>query len=341
LTLNGRSQRIAVLVDREGMGDVILKAPFLRALRRAFPDHAVWWIATHQTAMADELRPLFVADVTEVITHAALDGAPLPLLKRLRALGEFDLVFDSRTKMSTVALARLGLRPRGFYCCLPGQILCDGERRLARPRPRHIAQRMLAMLACAIGRTPEPPTWLEASAEARDAALRVLPDGRTYVGIAPGSRQPNKNWPIGRFRAVAQGLVAQGVTPVFLLGPKEAELAAELGAAQGAIMLTADSDPGPPGQALDQLIARGQRLAALLANDNGVGHLLGASGVPVVSLFGPTDPRRWAPVAPANVILEARKFGRERDIAAIPADAVLAAVMTILERDQIPPAMKS
>ena len=287
------------------------------------------------------MRPLFAADVAEVITHAGLDGAPLPLLKRLRALGEFDLVFDSRTKMSTVALARFGLRPRGFYCCLPGQILCDGDTRLARPRPRHIAQRMLAMLACATGRPADAPTWLEASAEARDAAQRVLPDGPTYVGIAPGSRQPNKNWPIEWFRAVAEGLVPRGVTPVFLLGPKEIELAAELGTAQGAVVLIADSDPGPPGQALDQLIARGQRLAALLANDNGVGHLLGASGVPVVSLFGPTDPRRWAPVAPANVILEARSFGGDRDIAAIPPDAVLEAVMTILKRDQVPPAMKS
>jgi len=330
-----------VLVDREGMGDVILKAPFLRALRRAFPDHAVWWIATHQTAMADELRPLFAADVAQVIAHAGLDGAPLPLLKRLRALGDFDLVFDSRTKMSTVALARLGLRHRGFYCCLPGQILCDGETRLARPRPRHIAQRMLAMLACATRRTADAPTWLEASSGARDEALRLLPEGPSYVGIAPGSRQPNKNWPIERFAAVAQGLVARDVTPVFLLGPKETELAAELQSAQGAIVLMADSDGERPGEALDQLIARGQRLAALLANDNGVGHLLGASGVPVVSLFGPTDPKRWAPVAPANVILEARSFGGERDMTTIPTDAALAAVMTILKRDQVPPAMKS
>ena len=38
---------IAVLVDREGLGDVMLKTPFLRALRRAFPEHPVWWIATH------------------------------------------------------------------------------------------------------------------------------------------------------------------------------------------------------------------------------------------------------------------------------------------------------
>jgi len=337
-----------VLVDREGMGDVILKAPFLRALRRAFPDHAVWWIATHQTAMADELRPLFASDVAEVITHAALDGAPLPLLKRLRALGAFDLVFDSRTKMSTVALARLGLRHRGFYCCLPGQILCDGETRLARPRPGHIAQRMLAMLACAIGRTPDAPARLEASAESRDEAFGLLPDGPTYVGIAPGSRQPDKNWPIARFHAVARGLVARGLTPVFLLGPKETQVAADLGDTPGCVVLVAESQNPRPGQALDRLIARGQRLSALLANDNGVGHLLGAAGVPVVSLFGPTDPRRWAPVAPANVILEARSFDGDRDIAAIPADAALQAVMTILGRGearagaaQVPPAMKS
>jgi ADP-heptose:LPS heptosyltransferase len=330
--LSGAAPRIAVLVDREGMGDVILKAPFLRALRRAFPDHAVWWIAHHQSAMADELRPLFAADVAEVITHAGLDGAPLPLLRRLRALGRFDMVFDSRTKISTVALARLGLAARAFYCCLPGQILCDGDVRLARPRPRHIARRMLSMVACASGRAPDPPSWLEASAEARDEARALLPDGPTYVGIAPGSRQPNKNWPIERFLAVASELVAKGVTPVFLLGPKETQLADSIDTAQGVRVVMAESGPQRPGAALDRLIARGRRLSALLANDNGVGHLLGASGTPVVSLFGPTDPRRWAPVAPANVILEAKSFGGSRDIAAIPEAAVVQAVLAILER---------
>src|SRR5580704_1420886 len=118
---------IAVLVDREGLGDVMLKTPFLRALRRAFPDHPVWWIATHQTSMADDLRPMFQADVARVIPHAALDGSPRPLLQRLHALPPFERVFDSRTKVSTVALARFGLTHRGFYCCLPGYILCGGR----------------------------------------------------------------------------------------------------------------------------------------------------------------------------------------------------------------------
>ena len=74
---------IAVLVDREGLGDVMLKTPFLRALRRAFPDREVWWIATHQSAMT-ELRDLLAPAVANVITHAALDGPIGPLLRRLR-----------------------------------------------------------------------------------------------------------------------------------------------------------------------------------------------------------------------------------------------------------------
>src|ERR1700761_3053868 len=186
---------IAVLVDREGLGDVTLKAPFLRALRRAFPEHEVWWIATHQSSMEDECRPMFANDVAKVITHAALDGPTGPLLKRLRALPPFERVFDSRTKISTVALARFGLRHRGFHCCLPGYLLCDG-RPTSRRRPRHIAERMLSLIPCATGRPADASGRLEASAASQATALERLPAGPTYVGIAPGSPQTNKNWPL-------------------------------------------------------------------------------------------------------------------------------------------------
>src|SRR5215469_1112252 len=65
---------IAVLVDREGLGDVMLKRPMLVGLRRAFPEHDLWWIAVHQSSMEDDLRPLFAADVARVITHLPMEG---------------------------------------------------------------------------------------------------------------------------------------------------------------------------------------------------------------------------------------------------------------------------
>jgi ADP-heptose:LPS heptosyltransferase len=328
----GDRRPIAVLVDREGLGDVMLKAPFLRALRRAFPEHEVWWIATHQSSMADECRPMFERDVARVITQAALDGPSGPLLKRLRALPPFERVFDSRTKISTVALARLGLTHRGFYCCLPGYILCDGRLPTWRRRPRHIAERMLSLIPCASGRPANAAGRLEASSASREEAMRRLPGGPTYLGIAPGSRQADKNWPLERFCEVARALLARGVTPVFLLGPQEGDVEARIReAAPGALVLRADP-AATPGASLDLLLAEGQRFAALLANDNGVGHLLGGAGVPVVSLFGPTDPARWAPVAPANSILKASDFGGGNAIEAIPVEPVVDAVMAMLAR---------
>src|SRR5580698_573791 len=197
---------IAVLVDREGLGDVMLKTPFLRALRRAFPDREVWWISTHQSAM-EELRDLLAPAVANVITHAALDGPVGPLLQRLRALPPFELVFDSRTKVSTVAITRFALTHRGFYCCLPGYVLCDGRPQSGRSRPRHIGERMLSLVGCATGRAPDGSGQLEASAEAEALARELLPDGGRYVGIAHGSRDPRKNWPLARFCEVAQALM--------------------------------------------------------------------------------------------------------------------------------------
>jgi len=43
---------IAVLVEREGLGDVLLKLPLLRAIARGFPNTPIWWISTHQTDLA-------------------------------------------------------------------------------------------------------------------------------------------------------------------------------------------------------------------------------------------------------------------------------------------------
>jgi ADP-heptose:LPS heptosyltransferase len=331
---------IAVIVDREGLGDVMLKTPFLRALRRAFPDQEVWWIATHQSAMS-ELRELLTPAVANVVTHAALDGPVGPLLRRLRALPRFDRVFDARTKISTVALTRFALSHKGFYCCLPGYVLCDGRPPGGRTRPRHIGERMLSLVGCATGRSPDGAGRLEASAEAAALARGLLPDGRRYVGIAHGSREPRKNWPLARFCEVARALQTQGLTPVFFLGPQEQAPAAEIEAAvPGAVVLAGH---GLARADLDRLIAQGQRLTLLLANDNGVGHLLGAAGAPVVSLFGPTDPTRWRPMAPANAVVRAQDFGGE-DVAAIPAPAVIEAVLAMarrLEAVQVPPAMKS
>jgi ADP-heptose:LPS heptosyltransferase len=323
---------IAVLVDREGLGDALLKLPFLRAVRRAFPGRPLWWIATHQTAMAHEMAP-WVADLIDrTVEHAGLTEPARDVIPRLRALPPFDLVFDSRTRFTTVLLARTLLMHRGFYACLPGYLLSTHRPPGRMTRPRNIAERMLSLAAAAAGQPVDPNGCFKLSPAAEQLAASRLPAGPVYVGLAGGSREARKNWSAANFVALAEMLERAGQTPVFLIGPQERDLVAMLRErVPSALFPEADPvDPSIELRPLEFAMAIGRRLAAAVANDSGIGHLLGALGTPLVSLFGPTDPERWRPFASSNVIVRAQAFGADA-MDAIPVEPVFAAASALIK----------
>jgi ADP-heptose:LPS heptosyltransferase len=72
-------------------------------------------------------------------------------------------------------------------------------------------------------------------------------------------------------------------------------------------------------------IALARRLVAAVANDSGTGHMLAAAGVPLISLFGPTAPEKFAPYSNTLTVIRAQAYGGEQ-MAAIPLDPVADAV---------------
>jgi ADP-heptose:LPS heptosyltransferase len=152
----------------------------------------------------------------------------------------------------------------------------------------------------------------------------LLPAGQRYVGLAIGSREPRKNWPLERFTALARLLANRGFVPVLLTGPQEVEYRDE-----ARRLMPQAIDAGEVMGPLDGAIAVASRLSAAVATNSGLGHLCGACGCPIVSLFGPMDPRRWIPFAPAFRFLKARDYGGE-ETALIPEDAVMRAVEDIV-----------
>ena len=320
-----------MLVDREGLGDALLKLPFLRAMRSAFPGRPVWWIATHQTSMAHEMAP-WVADLIDrTVEYAGLTEPARKVIPRLRALPPFDLVFDARTRFATVLLARMLLSHRGFYACLPGYMLSTRRPSGRWTRPDNIAERMLSLIDAAAGRPADASGEFKLSADVEHFAATALPPGRAYVGLATGSRETRKNWPLEHFVSLARRLDGAGLIPVFLIGPQERELVDALRAKVPSALFpeAGPIDPALQPRPLELAMALGRRLASAVANDSGIGHLLGILGTPLISLFGPTDPKRWRPYTSSGVIIRAQEFGGDA-MERIPVEPVLAAAIRLI-----------
>lgn len=141
-----------------------------------------------------------------------------------------------------------------------------------------------------------------------------------YVLIVPGANRADKRWPTDRFAFVAKEIHRRfGLRSVVSGSPAERDVCDELCrlAGRAAVSLTRASG-GPTGIAdtarapqpsqrapcgpmgrLKGVVARSR---LMLVGDTGPRHIAAALNVPVVALFGPTDPR-WTPIpAPAGEV---------------------------------------
>ena len=111
---------------------------------------------------------------------------------------------------------------------------------------------------------------------------------RAVLAIAPGSGAREKNWPVVFFQAVSQWWREKhGGAVLLLIGPVEQ--------ARGGFEPLRDGCIVASDVSLAQGAALLQRSDVYLGNDSGVSHLAAGTGVRTVALFGPTDPRQWAP----------------------------------------------
>jgi len=126
-----------------------------------------------------------------------------------------------------------------------------------------------------------------------ETELPELPGPGPWMAVAPGSGSRRKNWPLAHYYEVSRALGWEyGLRVVWLAGPAEREMAPYLGPlaqAQGQILLA--SHP------LDRVARVLSRCRLYIGNDSGLTHLAAAvPGPEVLALFGPTDPRVWAPL---------------------------------------------
>jgi heptosyltransferase-3 len=279
-----------ILFIRGGaLGDFIVTLPTLRLLRQRWPDAHIE--IPHLTEIA--LKRYYV-DAVRSVNHGPLSAFFMPRAvldpSWMEYIGDFDLVlsyFYDPDELFLVNLQR----------CKPGEILTHSPRvpeGFGRPAARHFAG-IVEPLGLALADDaasdlfPSPQDMAGAH-----AFLSGLKPGTRLVAIHPGSGGEAKNWPMEWWAELGRRLTTEKPDVSLLLVEGEADSEAAqfiLGAWKAVPHLRARWLPLP---ILTVLL---REAALFLGHDSGITHLAAASSrdLPIVALFGPTDPTVWAP----------------------------------------------
>ncbi len=275
--------RIAVIRLRS-MGDCVLTTPAIALLKACRPDLQVRVVVEPRFAGVFEDNP----DVDEISPRVG-DRVDLAL----------NLHGGTRSMAMTLASGatfRVGFGHHRFSSIYSHRIP-RAQEILGEERPVHTAEHLAsAMFWLGVPRAEIPRAKLVAG---------TRPDYPPYVVLHPFAATAEKTWPSERFVAVADQMQAAGLLPMIVAGSTD--------------------DPAPfskfqvlRNQPLSALKGLMSGAALFIGNDSGPAHVAAAFGIPVVVLFGPSDPVAWAPWR-----TEARVLTSHGGVAQIAVDEVM------------------
>lgn len=328
--MNNSSSKPRLLVFSHGelLGDALLKLPALTALRPAFPDHHISWLAgTGFTFYARQLGPLVETMIDEVREDVRL-GQSLKEFWHPPLRNEFyDVIIDTQNRVkSTLLLKHV---PHRLFVS-PTANFFFSDRKPAGPHKQgSIQRRLLQLIGLAGGCQAEANFTLYLPEQYRSAAARLLPAGRCYIGLAPGSGVARKCWPLESFIDLAGIQADSGRTPVFFLGPKEAGWQEKIAAAVPASLFPEQEPVCTDDNTVLLSLALAERINAGVANDSGTGHIFATAGQPLISLFGHSNAEKFVHESHNRTTIFARNFGGT-EMHRIPVTAVAEAIDKIL-----------
>jgi ADP-heptose:LPS heptosyltransferase len=270
--------RHVVIIRLRSLGDCVLTTPAIHLLKQHRPS-------------------IEIAVVVEPVWRAVFEGnsdIAAILAPRLRSIREFqpDVCIDLHGGNTAAGLTLFsGASHRAGFGHFKRRIAYNrliptAQEILGVNRPVHTAEH-IASAMFHLGVTPrEIPA-------ARLFAAAAAPRQASYAVLHPVAAKTEKTWPADKFLRVAQYLRSNHHLESVFIGAKDDDLSAF--SAWPAIS-------GAPLADIKILIA-GATL--FVGNDSGPAHIAAAFGVPLVVIFGPSDPLIWGPWRAAGEVVQA------------------------------------
>lgn len=345
-----------LVVRLSAMGDVIHTLPAVYALRLAFPRAFIGWQIesrwaellcspgsprrgprSSQRPLVDEVHPVNLKAWGKSLFSIPTFQGIATVWNDVRS-AYYDVAVDLQGAMRSAVLARWSGARVVYGASEPREAPASlWYTRKAVAQGRHVIEQNLSLAEAIIGRRMKLstdascPLPRDPEAEARVAKNLAQQGIGDFAILNPGAGWGAKRWPAERYGEVAHRLARAGICPLINCGPGEEELFRAVLAASG-------GTAKPASGSITELIALTRRARLFIGGDTGPMHLAAALRVPVVAIFGPTDPARNGPYGTRSIVLRspesltthARRVEPDEAMLAIGSDAVIAAAEKLL-----------
>ena len=306
-----------LITKPSSLGDIVLALPALRALRMSFPEAKISWLIRPEFAELIENHP----HLDEIITfdrkllgkawfHPGAFGALMSLISKLRR-SRFDVIFDFQGLFRTASLAWLsGCKKRFgmanarefatiFYTHkIPQNMECI-----------HMVDFYLKMIQAAGASDFGVEFVFPPDPDAEDSVDKLLASHEikeNYAVLISGSAHQDKCWPPERFAQFADKIASQYNFSIVATGS-----ASESGIIEKLQKNANVTIANLAGQtSLSELVALLKRAKLAVSNDTGPGHIAAAVGIPIVLIFGRTNPIRLVPYGRKHCVMAIEPDGR-------------------------------
>jgi heptosyltransferase-1 len=341
-----------LVVRLSAMGDIIHTLPAAASLRAAFPHATIGWLVEERWAellctlryprsgkrspqrpLIDRVHSVNTAEWRRSLFSFNTWQQMAVGLSELRGV-QYDAAIDFQGAIRSALLARWSGAPIVYGSAQPRenaasmfysrQVLVGGT---------HVVEQAMALAQAVTGPVATKSKVefpVDADAEHKVAALTNGASG--FAVLNPGAGWGAKQWPPERYGMVAQELAKEGVQSLINYGPGEEELAVAVeSASAGAARKVSCS--------VAELIALTRHARLFIGGDTGPLHLAAALKVPVVAIFGPTNPARNGPFgtravvlrSPSSITSHARLQDAEQGLLEISPGEVIAAARQQLQ----------
>jgi heptosyltransferase II len=297
--LTSANPRKVLIRSANWVGDAVMSLPAIAAVRRALPRAEISILAKPWVAEMFEKNPVVdrVLIYQSPGIHQGL-GGKWRLARQLKGEG-FELAILLQNAFEAALISFLAGIPRraGYNTDARGFLLTHPVAMTGRIKRRHQVDYYLEMVG-SLGFQPDHSVpSLQVSAAREEEAKRRLEsfgigESQALVGISPGATYGSaKEWFPERYAELADRIAGNFGARMIIFGSGgDKEIAAQVRrhARVPLVDLTGMTT-------LAQAMALMARCRLFLTNDSGLMHAAAALGVPVVAIFGSTDPERTRP----------------------------------------------